>query len=56
MKKNEKYDKVIANFDLDFIKNKFDCEKQFINISLKKSAFYLFSAIFESNGLASLMR
>ena len=24
MKKNEKYDKVIANFDLDFIKNKFD--------------------------------
>ena len=24
MKKNEKYDKVIANFDLHFIKNKFD--------------------------------
>ena len=24
MKKNEKYDKVIANFDIDFIKNKFD--------------------------------
>ena len=24
MKKNKKYDKVIANFDLDFIKNKFD--------------------------------
>lgn len=24
MKKNEKYDKVIANFDLDFVKNKFD--------------------------------
>ena len=24
MKKNEKYDKVIANFDLDFIKSKFD--------------------------------
>lgn len=24
MKKNEKYDKVITDFDLDFVKNKFD--------------------------------